>query len=135
MRGIFLLNIKKKLAKTFFQKLFLAKHKNEGIFRLKPDIYAETSSKKYIMDAKWKILNSDKNKNYGISQNDMYQLLSYAVVYGCNELRLLYPKSKDFKRILEFEYNNSINYKEKISLKIIPIDLERNIADQIGFLL
>ncbi|CAF30312.1 McrC family protein [Methanococcus maripaludis] len=114
---------------------FLAKHKNEGIFRLKPDIYAETSSKKYIMDAKWKILNSDKNKNYGISQNDMYQLLSYAVVYGCNELRLLYPKSKDFKRILEFEYNNSINYKEKISLKIIPIDLERNIADQIGFLL
>ncbi|PJA51501.1 MAG: hypothetical protein CO167_13625, partial [Candidatus Marinimicrobia bacterium CG_4_9_14_3_um_filter_48_9] len=54
----------------------------------------------FIADTKYKIIYSDKNdiKN-GISQNDLYQMISYAIRFNVQDVLLLYPntlKSRDF---------------------------------------
>ncbi|MFO7847689.1 MAG: hypothetical protein R6V27_14075, partial [Balneolaceae bacterium] len=61
-------------------------------FQLKPDLILETTGRKIIADTKYKIVYSDEEdpKN-GISQSDLYQMLSYAVRYKINDVALLYP--------------------------------------------
>lgn len=68
------------------------------IFLLRPDLYLELGSKKIIADTKYKIIYGDANdsKN-GISQNDLYQMLAYAIRFKINEIKLFYPDTiKDY---------------------------------------
>jgi 5-methylcytosine-specific restriction enzyme subunit McrC len=44
-----------------------------------------------IVDAKWKRIDP-KSGTLGVDQADIYQLLAYAVSYGCRELELVYPE-------------------------------------------
>ncbi len=62
------------------------------IFPIRPDLYIETDSKKIIADTKYKMIYSDQtdSKN-GISQNDLYQMMAYAVRYKIDEIKLFYP--------------------------------------------
>ena len=50
-------------------------------FRLRPDIVMRKENSVFILDTKWKILNNDPSKNYGISQSDMYQMYAYHKKY------------------------------------------------------
>ena len=43
------------------------------------------------MDTKWKKLIDNENKNYGISQADMYQMYAYSKFYDATDIWLLYP--------------------------------------------
>lgn len=68
---------------------------DEGkIFGLKPDLCISTATKKFIADAKYKIVYSEKNdtKN-GISQNDLYQMVAYAIRFNVQDIVLLYPNT------------------------------------------
>lgn len=98
-------------------------------FLIKPDITCRSVNTFYIIDAKWKILNIDNadGKN-GISQSDLYQLLSYSQILKqnkscekCNsiELIIVYPSNTNFKEVISYSYNTE----EKISLKIVPLKL------------
>lgn len=61
-------------------------------FSLRPDLYLEIESRKIIADTKYKIIYSDsQDPKNGISQNDLYQMLAYAVRYKINEIKLFYP--------------------------------------------
>ena len=62
------------------------------IFCLQPDLLLELNSKKIIADTKYKIIYHDENdpKN-GVSQNDLYQMLAYAIRFKINEIKLFYP--------------------------------------------
>jgi len=72
-------------------------------FAIKPDLYLELDDKNIIADTKYKIVYSDdKDPKKGISQNDLYQMLAYAVRFNIDEIVLYYP-------------NTLINYQEKIS--------------------
>jgi 5-methylcytosine-specific restriction enzyme subunit McrC len=45
-----------------------------------------------IIDTKWKRLSPDPlDRKHGVSQADVYQMMAYARVYGCERLMLLYP--------------------------------------------
>ncbi len=63
-------------------------------FSLRPDLILKTEIKSMIADAKYKIIYSDDSdpKN-GIMQNDLYQMLAYAVRYSINEIILFYPNT------------------------------------------
>ncbi|PTN01873.1 McrC family protein [Mangrovibacterium marinum] len=68
-------------------------HLDEGkIFGLKPDLCISTVTKRFIADTKYKIAYSDKNdpKN-GVSQNDLYQMVAYAIRFNIQDIVLLYP--------------------------------------------
>jgi 5-methylcytosine-specific restriction enzyme subunit McrC len=68
-------------------------------FSLRPDIVITRKSDGaiFIMDTKWKQLNSNPSSNYGISQSDMYQMYAYQKKYGSNakNVTLLYPLTEN----------------------------------------
>lgn len=71
------------------------KYLDEGkAFNLKPDLWLKTKDKSLIADTKYKIVYSDeKDPKKGISQNDLYQMLSYAVRFEVDEIILFYPNT------------------------------------------
>jgi len=63
-------------------------------FKLKPDLWLKTDYKSLIADTKYKIVYSDeKDPKKGISQNDLYQMLAYAVRFEVDEIILFYPNT------------------------------------------
>jgi len=65
-----------------------------GHFTMKPDLLLEVNGKRIIADTKYKMvydLTSDNKK--GISQNDLYQMVSYAIRFKATDIKLLYPNS------------------------------------------
>lgn len=63
-------------------------------FKLKPDLWLEINEKSVIADAKYKIIYSDeKDPKKGISQNDLYQMIAYAVRFEVDEIILFYPNT------------------------------------------
>jgi len=77
--------------------LHLAGRGDTGVFLLKPDItvwkvdQAGAASRiDRVVDAKWKRLNPAV-PDYGVDEADVYQLLAYAMRYGCSALELVYP--------------------------------------------
>lgn len=63
-------------------------------FVLKPDILLVINNKKIIADTKYKIVYSDEeDPKKGISQNDLYQMLAYAIRFKIDEIILFYPNT------------------------------------------
>jgi 5-methylcytosine-specific restriction enzyme subunit McrC len=71
----------------------------DNVFNLQHDIYFEYEGKKIIADTKYKIIYSpdkntkDKDFKHGVSQSDLYQLVSYAIRRKATDLYLLYPET------------------------------------------
>jgi 5-methylcytosine-specific restriction enzyme subunit McrC len=101
---------------------YLTRHYHRDIFRLEPDylIYhtKENSQQTLVMDAKWKLLNSqDTSNNYGISRGDFFQLFAYSQFYVVGEnnsaLVLIYPKTDEFdKPLMSFQFKSRQNPRE-----------------------
>lgn len=92
----------------------------ERNFKMKPDLFIKIGDKRVIADTKYKIVYSDKNDpKKGISQQDLYQMLAYAVRFKVNDIVLYYPKTinifgeniSDIFIIDEFAANQKINIK------------------------
>ncbi len=68
------------------------------VFNLQHDIYFEHHSKKIIADTKYKIIylpkqpDEKKDFKWGVSQPDLYQLVSYAIRRESSHLYLIYPE-------------------------------------------
>ena len=66
-------------------------------FALRPDMVVRrkgedrNEDKCWVLDTKWKRLYHDPDKNYGISQGDMYQMYAYQKKYACEKVVLVYP--------------------------------------------
>ena len=66
-------------------------------FSLRPDIVLKRKGRIVIMDTKWKSLVNNDRKNYGISQEDMYQMYAYSKKYETSEIWLLYPLNDEMR--------------------------------------
>ncbi|KQZ98358.1 McrC family protein [Achromobacter sp. Root565] len=69
-------------------------HRNAGgLFQTKPDILIKKGGQVLqVIDTKWKRISSDiEDKKLGVSQQDVYQMMAYGSLYGCERLTLLYP--------------------------------------------
>lgn len=84
-------------------------------FLLRPDILLENTDKgeeddkgnkqKIIVDTKWKKL-KPKEKNFGISQADMYQMYAYHTrLTNVKEVVLLYPYYEEIKDLKDLQYD------------------------------
>jgi 5-methylcytosine-specific restriction enzyme subunit McrC len=65
-------------------------------FALRPDIVLRYGAQTIVMDTKWKRL-AHSERNYGISQSDMYQMYAYGKKYDAEKIILLYPLTHRFK--------------------------------------
>ena len=101
-------------------------------FKLRPDIVLLRGNDLVIMDTKWKVLNTDRRQNYGISQADMYQMYAYAKKYteGLNipEIWLLYPRTNISEQIGERELRSD----DGVIVHISFIDLSSDLISEIG---
>ncbi|WP_067146261.1 McrC family protein [Pseudotamlana agarivorans] len=103
----------------------------ETNFKLKPDLYLSFLDKKVIADTKYKIVYSDStDPKKGISQNDLYQMLAYAVRFGVSEIVLYYPntlnhenpESSELSMVDSLAENQKIHVRS-FQLPIINFDL------------
>ncbi len=67
---------------------------SKDCFGIRPDIVLKSRVDKktlLILDTKWKLLNDDENKHYGVSRDDMFQMYVYSGILNCPRTLLLYP--------------------------------------------
>ena len=102
---------------------FLCEHQGKRVFQLRPDLMISQGGKSWILDTKWKRLDSDAgSKNYGLGQTDFYQLFAYGHKYleGRGDLMLIYPRRHAFREALPvFEFTKGLR------LWVVPFDLEK----------
>lgn len=91
------------------------------VFRMKPDISLMDKEENIlcIADAKWKILDEEKN-DLGITQVDLYQMEGYASVYGVKSLALIYPMQKNLTKPVRLTLMGS-----GATLHVLPVDLSK----------
>jgi 5-methylcytosine-specific restriction enzyme subunit McrC len=103
----------------------LCQHMGKNFFQLRPDLIVHHQGKTWVLDTKWKRLDSTaRDKNYGLSQSDFYQLFAYGHKYlgGEGVLVLIYPRRPTFNAPLEiFEFS------PQLKLRVLPFDLEQGI--------
>lgn len=101
---------------------YLCEHKDKKVFQLRPDLMITQGDKSWVLDTKWKRLDSEAgSKNYGLSQSDFYQLFAYGHKYlgGQGDLVLIYPRRTAFQEALSvFEYSAGLR------LWVVPFDLD-----------
>jgi 5-methylcytosine-specific restriction enzyme subunit McrC len=112
----------------------LCTHDNKPMFELRPDFLLTHGQRKWVMDAKWKLIDtSDRSKKYGLSQADFYQLFAYGHTYLKGEeegkMVLIYPHTESFPSPLDKPFI----FSEKLKLWVLPFDLKRGVLLGGGF--
>lgn len=69
---------------------FLALNQGIKVFQIRNDMYIKD---RLIIDTKYKIRSAGDGLKEGVSQTDLYQMVSYALRRNCREVLLLYPKT------------------------------------------
>ena len=89
-------------------------------FALRPDIVIATKDdKKIILDTKWKSLEDVPQKNYGISQSDMYQMYAYSKKYETPNIWLLYPVNSEMRNHEDITFQS----KDNVTVKLFFVDV------------
>ena len=103
---------------------YLCMHQQERWFQLKPDFLLRDDDVNWVLDTKWKRLDSSLTSatdKYRLSQADFYQLFAYGHRYlpGAGRMMLIYPMTTDFQTPLPV-----FNYSDSLELWVVPFDLE-----------
>ncbi len=105
--------------------------KGENRYSIKPDIILKKDGVvNYIIDAKYKYPHGEKGDFDKIGQGDIYQVFTYARVYGVNKVALVYPlfegSETQIKRIMLNDMDTPIE------LTLICIDIKKDSIDEMG---
>ena len=88
----------------------LATFNGTDVFQTKPDVALQSGRETvFILDAKWKAIDSTLgDRKHGIAQGDLYQLHTYASLYGCKAVALVYPQNSRFIEPLRYRFFDDI---------------------------
>lgn len=104
-------------------RAYLCEHDQGRMFCLKPDLLIDTAEQRWILDTKWKRVDTHKSdKNYDLSQSDFYQLFAYGHKYrdkGVPQLVLIYPYWSGLRTALPV-----FDFGEDMRLWVLPFDLD-----------
>lgn len=95
-------------------------------FNLKPDLWLKIGNKSIIADTKYKIIYlNQQDPKKGISQNDLYQMLAYAVRLKVDEIILFYPNTitQYQENIIEFIIKDSFANDIEILIKAVQLPI------------
>lgn len=98
----------------------------EKSFNLKPDLWLKSEKRSFIADTKYKIIYSEaKDPKNGLSQNDLYQMLSYAVRFNVNEIILFFPNTltQNQEQETELTIKDSFADDKLISIKSVQLPI------------
>lgn len=91
-----------------------------NLFNLKPDLWIKTATKSLIADTKYKIVYENENDpKKGISQNDLYQMVAYAIRFDVDTILLFYPNTinSDTLQHLKLEILDELANGRKITIE------------------
>lgn len=114
---------------------YIAKEDEEDIFKYENDfiLLHKTNGRLIIGDAKYKRIDLNNRKDkYGVSQGDIYQMISYAVCRGAEEVIVVYPGTKETaleSRSFHIQDERS-ERKLQIRICLIPMDVDQELEDQ-----
>lgn len=107
------------------QKSELYLHEDPKIFNIQHDILltSRATGERIIVDTKYKPRwgNVSKDPKKGVSQEDLYQMISYAYKRGTDKVLMIYPNSSD---VLTDDYTfkiNSFGGDRTISVKVVDV--------------
>ena len=95
-------------------------------FNLKPDLFLITEGKSLIADTKYKIVYSDESDpKKGISQNDLYQMLAYAIRFEVDNIILFYPNTikENQDNSTELTIRDALANGKEISIKAFQLPI------------
>lgn len=107
--------------KTQAASEWLCRTPTRRMFQLKPDFVVEFEGERFVVDAKWKLIDGAAvESNYGLAQTDFYQLFAYGQRYlqGRGRMALIYPMNPEFKVPLD-----SFSFNDQLMLDVLPLDL------------
>lgn len=99
---------------------FLATNQGSSVFQIRNDIYINNE---LIMDTKYKIRKQDDGLKAGVSQSDLYQMVSYAIRRNCKNVMLLYPKAKNAQNSPSSFQISSSMLNAEINIEVRNIDI------------
>ena len=111
-------------------KRVLVEFDDDKKIHMKPDIVlAKHSQVFYVLDAKWKVVDTTNPKeNFQLAQNDLYQLYTYGKLYSSKAVVLIYPMNEKFREPLKLQFA------QDIPLFLFPFDV-RNPVQSVDVLL
>ena len=95
-------------------------------FNLKPDLWLKTANKSLVADTKYKIVYSDeKDPKKGISQNDLYQMIAYAVRFEVDQIILFYPNTlkQDQEKNTQMIIKDALANGKEITIKAFQLPI------------
>lgn len=106
---------------------YLCRQNQDKLFQLKPDLLLEHNKQRWVLDVKWKLLDSnDRKGKYQINQGDLYQLFAYGHKYlkkqEIKHMVLIYPVWGSFSEALA---PFSFDEEEQMVLWALPFKLEQ----------
>ncbi len=112
--------------KVEYQKSNAYLASNPDAFQMQHDIFLtarNTEKRKIIIDTKYKLRNfSETDPKKGVSQADLYQVVSYAYRRGCTEVMLVYPNtSEEIREPVLFEITSGFPGSEVIRVTVLEI--------------
>lgn len=107
-------------------------------FALRPDLVIRRKSDQstIVLDTKWKLL-TNQQRNYGISQADMYQMYAYSKKYKTPEIWLIYPVNEEMKDAdISFDSFQGEEVETKLRLFFVDVsNIEESLAELKGKLI
>lgn len=98
---------------------------NPQAFQMQHDIFLthRQTGRQIIIDTKYKVRDYERGDvKKGVSQADMYQVISYAYRRGCTEVILIYPNKEEGPAALStFEIKSDIPDAKIIKIKVVEI--------------
>ncbi len=68
---------------------YLARREGKKVFQIRNDMYIKD---RLIIDTKYKKRDSPNDPKAGVSQNDIYQMIGYAISRNCKNVLMIYPE-------------------------------------------
>ena len=107
----------------------------DDVFQLQHDIFIEKrDGMGIIIDTKYKKINANidsLDKKHGVSQSDMYQMVSYAIRRNCQEIKLIYPNyvtSEPMVSTIVYKIKDELAANKLINIEICEIPfLQKNL--------
>jgi len=111
--------------KVKYQKSDMTLVSRPEVFTMQHDIFLTSrdgSNRQIIVDTKYKVRQIEEDGKAGVSQSDLYQVVSYAYRRGCTEVILIYPNKDETLLPPEvFEIESGFAGKDVIKVKVVEI--------------
>ncbi len=109
------------------EKYLAINSEGKRVFNMQHDIFLtakDETKRKIIIDTKYKLrdFNYKNDPKKGISQSDLYQMVSYAFRRGCTDIVLVYPNlSENIQESDSFEIVSGFQGKERVNVTAMEI--------------